>query len=225
MKKRKTLSKLLASCASIAVLVGSLSLNVFAAQTQYVGYDNPRDGFNVFGFDSDGNMLQTTYNNRGYQTYISVNGQEQDEVCADDDTFEYDTEYATGDITTSISAAFDSTEKAVLITYTVHNNGSDSADIRLGSCADCKIGNNDGAPVRANGNGLSMTDGTNYFYLIPGNGNFTTTWSGGYGSRYDNVFSNSESHEYNGDSGLAWSWSFSVPAGGSVSKMAILFGF
>ena len=221
MKKRKTLSKILASCASIAVLVGSLSMNVFAAESQYVGYDVQSNGFNVYGIGSNGNQIQTTFSNRGYNTYISVNGNDKQKIGGNS-SFAYDTAFTTGSVATTISADIDSTGKAVLITYSVTNNGSDAAGIRLGSCADCKIGNNDNAPVRANGNGLSMTDGTNYFYLIPGNGNFTTTWSGKYSDAATNIFTNADSHNYSGDSGLAWSWSFTVPAGRTVTKAVIL---
>ncbi len=78
MKKRKTLSKILASCASIAVLVGSLSMNVFAAESQYVGYDVQSNGFNVYGIGSNGNQIKTTFGNHGYNTYISVNGNNKD---------------------------------------------------------------------------------------------------------------------------------------------------
>ena len=59
---------------------------------------------------------------------------------------------------------------------------------------------------------------------MPGNAEFTTRWFGPFGRCTSNVFSNVEEGtvDYNGDSGIAWSWNFNMAAGETVTRTCTL---
>ncbi len=227
MKKRSSFTKkLIATCAAVAMVVVSMSSAVFAdveaaqsGSSSFIGFSTARKGFNVYGISGSG-TIRTTYSNAGYGTTIKVG--DEGSVNTENSEFAYGKDYSVAGITAHLTAAINDTGKAVIITYTVVNTTDVQKNVQIGSYSDCMIGGNDGAPVRVHNNGLSMTDGTNNFFLIPGNGDFTTMWSGGYSGAKSNVFNNASSHEYNGDSGLAWSWSLDVPAGETVTRTAVL---
>ena len=223
MKKSSSFTKrLIATCIAVAMVVASISTAVFAdveqsGESSYIGFEKKDSGFNVYGRNSSGGRIRTSYNNC-YFSIFSVDGNQTSMY----DNFEFGKEYTNGEVNANLTASIDSTGKAVIISYNITNNSSADKEVKIGSWTDCKIGDNDYAPISANGNGLFMTDGTNAFYLVPGGGNFTTLWSGYYGEADDNVFTNSETHNYSGDSGLAWSWTVTVPAGGTLTKTARL---
>ena len=227
MKKRSSFTKkLIATCAAVAMVVASVSTAVFAdveaaqsGSSAFIGFSTARRGFNVYGISGSG-TIKTTYSNAGYGTTIKVG--DEGSVDTENSGFAYGKDYSVAGITAHMTAAINDTGKAVIITYTVVNTTDVQKNVQIGSYSDCMIGGNDRAPVRVHNNGLSMTDGTNNFFLIPGNGDFTTMWSGGYSGAKSNVFTNATSHEYNGDSGLAWSWSLDVPAGETVTRTAVL---
>lgn len=227
MKKRSSFTKkLIATCAAVAMVVASMSSAVFAdveaaqsGSSSFIGFSTARKGFNVYGISGSG-TIKTTYNNAGYGTTIKVG--DEGSVNTEDTEFAYGKDYSVAGITAHLTAAINDTGKAVIITYTVVNTTDVQKNVQIGSYSDCMIGTNDGAPVRVHNNGLSMTDGTNNFFLIPGNGDFTTMWSGRYSGAKSNVFNNAASHEFSGDSGLAWSWSLDVPAGETVTRTAVL---
>ena len=227
MKKSSTFTKrLVATCAAVAMVVASMSSAVFAdveaaqsGSSAFIGFSTARRGFNVYGISGSG-TIKTTYSNAGYGTTIKVG--DEGSVNTENSEFAYGKDYSVAGITAHLTAAINDTGKAVIITYTVVNTTDVQKNVQIGSYSDCMIGGNDRAPVRVHNNGLSMTDGTNNFFLIPGNGDFTTMWSGGYSGAKSNVFNNAASHEYDGDSGLAWSWSLDVPAGETVTRTAIL---
>ena len=227
MKKRSSFTKkLIATCAAVAMVVASVSTAVFAdveaaqsGSSSFIGFSTARKGFNVYGISGSG-TIKTTYSNAGYGTTIKVG--DEGSVNTEDTEFAYGKDYSVAGITAHLTAAINDTGKAVIITYTVVNTTDVQKNVQIGSYSDCMIGTNDGAPVRVHNNGLSMTDGTNNFFLIPGNGDFTTMWSGRYSGAKSNVFNNAASHEFNGDSGLAWSWSLDVPAGETVTRTAVL---
>ena len=233
MKKRSILKRLLAVGTTVAMVVGAMSFNVFADgeikqsdKSNYVGYCVSREGFNVFGYDNNGNVVQTTwgsgrfeesYVGNGYRTALKVG----DTIARTNNNFAYGAPFSVGDVSATITADIDSSGKAVIVTYTVTNNGASDQSVQLGTCADCQIGSDgDKAPVRSTGNGLSMVYDDNRFYLIPGGGNFTTRYAGALGGATE--FADGINDTYTDDSGLAWSWSFDVPAGGSVTKTAYL---
>lgn len=226
MKKSSSFTKrLIATCIAVAMVIGSMSTAVFAdveaaqsGSSAFIGFKASWRGFNVYGISGSGE-IKTTYNDAGYGTKLSVDGQS---VATDNNGFAYGKDYSVAGVTTHLTAAINETGKAVVITYTITNTNADAKTVQIGSYSDCMIGTNDRAPVRVHNNGLSMTDGTNNFFLIPGDGNFTTLWSGRYSGADSNVFTNSASHDYSGDSGLAWSWTLDIPAGETVTKTAIL---
>ena len=70
-----------------------------------------------------------------------------------------------------------------------------------------------------------MSDGENEFRLIPGGGDpFTTSWYGHWTSAGENVFTDLDPKDKltDIDSGIAWSWTITVPAGKTVTKTATL---
>ncbi len=219
--KSGMLRKLLASCASVAVIVGSLSTGVLAdvaqsGRSDYVGFDVQEDGFNVFGASGAGDVI-TTFGNDGYGTVLKVG----DNQAVNFNSFEYGKDYTSDGVSANITASIDDSGRAVLVSYNITNSGDSAKTVKIGSYTDCKLNTNDSAPIRLyNGNGLSMSDGTNYFYIVPGNGDFTTMWSGRYSGANGNVFNNSAEHNFSGDSGLAWSWTVELDAGASVTKVA-----
>ena len=234
MKGRKSMkSRFLAVLASAAIMVGSLSTTAFAADGAHVGFDIQYKGFNVYGIADNGTQIRTTFGNNGYYTKLSVDGSVYRTQSSD---FAYGRNFSVNDsngnaiATANVAASINAAGNAVIITYTVTNNSSEAKEIKIGSSSDCQIGGNDRASVRAYENGLSMTDTKNTsdtsddvsFYLLPGNENFTTLWSGYYGSADGNTFTNLTTHNYNGDSGLAWSWTMNIPAGGTVVRTATI---
>ena len=236
MKKKSILKRLLAVGTTVAMVVGTISFSVFADTAQSdangkIGYrvapGSPWEsdwvsGFDVYGIKSDGSQIQTTYRNAGFGTVMKVG----DNASIDFSGFAYGKEYTSGDVTASIAAVIDPADGSeVHINYSLHNSSNDTVTVQIGSYGDCQIGSNDSAPINLTSSGMVMSDGTNDFYVIPGAGDnsFTTRWIGGFSSAKTNVFANSSGTSLTGvDSGLAWSWTIQIPAGGDVTKTAII---
>ena len=227
MGRKSMKSRFLAILASAAIVLGSLSSTAFAdvLQEEYssqIGYNRSSYGFNVVGKSGD-SRIQTTFANGGYSTVLKLGNQS----ITTDGNFRYGQDfYIYGGNQSliagcNVTAAIDTSGKAVVLTYTITNYTNETKEMQVGSYSDCEIGNDDHALVRDYaGVGLTMTnryDGTQ-FYLLPGNANFTSRWSGRYGQRASNVFTNSAEHNFQGDSGLAWSWTVNVPAGSYVTR-------
>ncbi|SMC34846.1 repeat domain (List_Bact_rpt) [Oscillospiraceae bacterium] len=231
MKGRKSMkSRFLAVLASAAIMVGTLSATAFAdvpqsGNSDHIGFGCASHGFNVVGL-VDGNTrrpIQTTFANAGYTSVLKLGNQ----TVTTENTFEYGKEFIIYGGNQSllgsfnVTAAVDTSGQAVVLTYTITNYTTSAQEMQIASYSDCEIGNDDGAHVRDYaGVGLTMTnqyDGTQ-FYLLPGNANFTSRWSGRFGQRTSNAFTNSAQHNFTGDSGLAWSWTVNVPAGSYVTR-------
>jgi Listeria-Bacteroides repeat domain (List_Bact_rpt). len=58
--------------------------------------------------------------------------------------------------------------------------------------------------------------------VIPGDGDFTTRFVGYYEDSYYGTFVNSDVDSYDGDAGIAYSWTFVVPAGQTVTRTAVI---
>ena len=194
-------------------------------------------GFNVYGLDSSNNVILTTYSSStsstatgsGYRTFMSVNSEEAIPFV----DFNYGKSYTQGDVEAYITAEI--ADGAVYVTYTMTNNSNiDVANVQIGTVGDCQIGSSTGsdkAVVRQVGNGFSMTHENNTFYLFPGNEDFDTMCSLqhiDYNTDIGHVFENigvwNVENHYNVqkiDSILAWSWNVSIPAGQTVSRVAI----
>ena len=194
-----------------------------------LGAGNYMGAFDVNGIDRNGNSVATTYavsgaNPAGYVTKFKVGSQTLD-LRTDTEGFEFGKPYFIGDVSIYITARIDESGNAVLLTYTFDNSGNDDVEASVGSAADIKIAGNDSAPIYLLSNGIKMYNpGTNdIFLLMPVDGNFTTRWRGGWSSAVTNMFTNmTDTSEYKQDSGLAWSWTVNVPAGGTVSRTAKL---
>ncbi len=231
MKGRKSMkSRFLAVLASAAIMVGTLSATAFAdvpqsGNSDHIGFGCASHGFNVVGL-VDGNTrspIQTTFANGGYTSVLKLGNQ----TVTTENIFEYGKEFIIYGGNQSllgsfnVTAAVDTSGQAVVLTYTITNYTTSAQEMQIASYSDCEIGNDDSAHVRDYaGVGLTMTnqyDGTQ-FYLLPGNANFTSRWSGRFGQRTSNAFTNSAQHNFTGDSGLAWSWTVNVPAGSYVTR-------
>ena len=209
------------------------------AGTAYVGngkvqYNVGSYGFNI-QFYYNGEWKRTTFSDLGYYTYISINGAEKKVVNGSSQLVLGHT-YTIDGIEVTITASIPDAEgSTVSIQYTVTNNTESAVSIKLGSCGDTQVGNNDGATVSVeeNQNGqkfIVMKDnGTGAEYKISagvGDLAFTRMWYGGYsgnsnGSSYtEHVFDNESNSHSSGDTALAWSWDITVPAGATVRRYA-----
>ncbi len=163
--------------------------------------------------------FDTTWSRTGYITYMSVNNQTK--IQFSDGGFAFDRSYGSNGVTGKLS--YDIVGgNCVVITYAVTNTNEDAVTVKIGSAADTMVDGNDKCFVNFTTNGINMKnkDTGKEFYLIPGNGDFTTRWTGNYPDHHDNVFTHGNKYS-SGDSALAFSWTIIVPAGGTVTKTAV----
>lgn len=186
------------------------------ASAATVAYYERSSGYDIQGVNP---TIQTTYGNAGYKTQMSVEGGRNVSFSS----FEFGREYGNDDIKGSVTASLAPSGNAVIVTYTVTNYTDDAKSVRIGSSADTQVGSDDYAAVSLTSNGVKMRSGNgNEFYLIPGNGDFTTRWTGTYYDAYGNVFNNATTYQgTSSDSGLAFSWTIIVPANRSVTRTAV----
>ncbi len=230
MKERKSFAKrFIAACATVAIMVGTISTGVFAAAPQgdsssFIGYKVSSRGFNVYGVSENGGQIKTTYSDKGYYTNLTctdlnvAQGTNASLRYGENLELKYQ---GTTIATYNINAQLDASGKAVVLTYSVTNVSDTAREFKIGSSSDCQIGTDDSANVRDYANsGLTMTNRSTgaKFFLLPGNEPFTTRWSGHYSGNASNIYSNSSSHNYSGDSGLAWSWTLNIPANTTVTR-------
>ena len=176
--------------------------------------------FNVRGRFGD-SYIRSTYSEDGYYTRVRVGENVYDvELLAYGQVYEYD------GIQVRIVAGIDPSGNAVQITYTLYNNSGAEQNVSIGSAADVMIGSNDHARVSFTSNGILMEDhitSSNTYgaslRLMPGNADFTTRWYGNYTNCRDNIFNVQEdATPYTGDSGLGWSWNFTMAPGETVER-------
>ena len=193
---------------------------VQSAESPFMRYKVSSNGFNIQGIFK-GSYIQTTYSDAGYKTAIQVNNGNKNQLT----DFAYGKLYEFDGVQIRLTASLVDNGKAVSINYEVHNTTSEKVTVKFGSSADTMIGNNDSALVQFVDNGILMEDNSTgsstygaEFRLYPGDGEFTTKWLGGYSSAYDNMFVNGTSNSYNGDSGIAWSWTEDLEPGETVTR-------
>ena len=182
------------------------------------------NGFDVRSTNPD---FSTTFDDGGYATYMSVNGGGR-MMFRSNDQFYFDHEYGTGGVTGKLSKTIVG-GNAVVITYTVTNTNDEAVTVKIGSAADTEVDGNDECLVSFTTNGIRMKneDSDSEFYLIPGNGDFTTRWTGAYCNYsshvyyYEHVFEDGNTYNSGDDSALCYSWTIIVPAGGTVTKTAV----
>ncbi|MBQ6505056.1 MAG: InlB B-repeat-containing protein [Flexilinea sp.] len=229
MRTKKRLFSILLSFAIALGSITSIIIPAFAAEAAQTGENGymkffvgtlayKYQGFSVQGKNGD-SWLSTTFGDEGFESAIRVDGTTQKF-----DSFAYGKEYTTGNVIAYITARLQ--DQKAYIDYTIINNNNTEKTVNIGSYGDVQIGSNDYAPVSAiDAGSILMTDGTNEFRLIPGSGDpFTTTWYGGYSYAGSKVFEDLDPKNpiTNLDSGIAWSWTITIPANGTVKKTAIL---
>ena len=177
-------------------------------------------GYDIYGLDGT-TVLRTTYNDAGYCSIMRV-GSTTTIMADSSHNFTYGQVYTCEGVNAYITAAIQG-ERSVVVTYTMTNTTDNIITMDIGSWSDCKIGEEDRAPIEVNANGIRMYAGTNQFFLIPGSGDFDTCWYGDYSYSKNNVFSGTHTTgTLSGtDSGLAFSWNIIIPAGATVTRTAI----
>ena len=198
------------------VTINGIEYVIDVTDAATVAYYQRSSGYDVQGVNPS---IQTTYSNAGYRTQMSVAGQTNLAF----NNFDFGKEYSTSGVTASVTAALNTAGNAVIVTYHITNTNEDAVSVRIGSSADTQVGNDDHADVHLVSNGITMRSSNgDEFYLLPGNGDFTTRWFGYYGDAYNNVFNNATTYQGTStDSGLAFSWTLIVPAGRTVTRTAV----
>ena len=195
-------------------------------QGTYMKYANNESGngftqglnvFKIWGRDN-GREIQTTFLNQGYRT-VSCAGGMKVEWGAPRDVAMGSSLYGSRDIALVYNSRY------ARIRYTVVNKGSTVQNFQIGSSADVMIGGNDCAPVVGTANGLKMEGAprNDYTYNLVAP-TVDTLWYGGYASAPENIFNDlaDKTKVYDGDSGMAWSWSGTVAPGQKWSRYVLL---
>lgn len=195
-------------------------------QSTYMKYANNENGdgftrglnvFNVQGVDN-GEIIQTTYRNQGYRT-VSKAGAATVSWNAPRDVAMGNSLVGSRDIALVHNGRY------ARIRYKVVNKGSTVQDFQIGSSADVMIGNNDCAPVVGTASGLKMEGAprNSYTYNLVAP-TADTLWYGHFGAAPGNIFNDlpDKTVPYDGDSGMAWSWSGTVAPGQTWSRYVLL---
>ena len=109
------------------------------------------EGYHYKGFDIqfyyNGSWRSTTFSDGGYGTYIKVGNADKVRINGSN-SFIFGETYTVSGIEVSIVASIpDANSSTVNIQYTVTNTTSSDVTIKLGSCADTQVGDNDEATV------------------------------------------------------------------------------
>ena len=177
--------------------------------------------FNIRGKYND-SFIKTTYSNGGYMTAVQVAGGTKTELTS---ILNGQVRNVDG-IDVQLKLETKQNGRAIQVSYIMQNNNSSSKTVNIGSSADTQVGDNDYARVTKTSHSFEMIDDNSAkatygakFSLESIDGDFTTTWIGHYGSAYDNMYENaSDPYVENIDSGLAYSWTVSIPAGQTVTR-------
>lgn len=190
-----------------------------------VAYYARTTGYDIQGVNpTNSTTISTTFGDNGYKTQMSVEGGSKTSFGSYyGDSFAFGKEFGTDEVKGKVTASLAPAGNAVIVTYTVTNYTDEAKSVRIGSSADTQVGGDDSAAVSLTSNGVKMRSyNGNEFYLIPGNGDFTTRWTGYYSDAYSNVFNNATTYQgTDSDSGIAFSWTIIVPANRSVTRTAV----
>lgn len=186
--------------------------------------NNSRGNFNVRGYDVSKNLIQTTFGNSGYLTFLKVDNEETDISFFNSASVQYE------DIVIEFAPEFIG-ENYFKIQYNLTNVSNKNKKISLGFHADIQIANDDKAPVtNIPGNkGFIMYSGENRFTLmcknVPSLESVDTYWFGHYGQRVTNKYNQIEASSLTGvDSGMALSWQNRTLRPGETKSFSILLG-
>ena len=179
--------------------------------------DNRKQGFDVWGIDSEGKTIMTTCKYRGYKTMMKVDDNSVYSLLntgAGEPVFTLGKDYENNGVKVSIDATL--LNDSVRITYNIENTNDKAVTLQLGTWGDTMIGNQDYAPVYIIDDMIIMKDSTNEedvknTFVMQSNGDLTTRWIGLWSSANGNVFNNSTIQSLlNTDSGIAWSWTIEL---------------
>lgn len=208
--------------------------NKEAIMAYYTGSTTNSSAFNIKGYFKT-SFIKTTYSDSGYQNYIQLgnDGATKQEISKGVTNGSV-TRVTLGDAGTPVDfkqeIRLGDGGRTVQVKYILSNPDSQNAiTVKIGSCADTQIGDDDRATVTwiegQRGSGLVMEDTTSTstkgarFNLSIDNP--TTVWFGFYGSRSENVFTSIDKDSVSDiDSGIAYSWTVELPAGGTVERTA-----
>ncbi len=207
--------------------------NKEAIMAYYTGSTTNSSAFNIKGYFKT-SFIKTTYSDNGYQNYIQLgdDGNTKQQIPKGVTNGNV-TRVTLGDAETPVDfkqeIRLDDGGRTVQVKYILSNPDSQNAiTVKIGSCADTQIGDNDRATVTwiegKRGSGLVMEDtststkGARFNLSIE---NPTTVWFGGYTSRSENVFTSVDKDSVSDiDSGIAYSWTVELSAGGTVERTA-----
>ena len=209
------------------LMANGLSESPLEGQSSFIRYcksTRHSTRFDIQGVDNS-TAFKTTYVNGGYRTAISV-----DEGAKVEVPYQSAAASVGSSLTAQTKLEIVNGDRYVKITYSVTNNGSTTQNFKIGSSADVMIDNNDRAEVEGvfsggRCTGLSMDGSPKNSYkfslVAP---DCDTLWYGFYSKAYTNIFTDlaDKSQGYNGDSGMAWSWSGSVAPGQTWSRYVLI---
>ena len=200
-----------------------------------IGYTTTNDGLDIFGITDESGHVRTTYDDEGYMSAISLDGGNEILWLGDNSTFGFGTHetlgtfsnghvYEVDGLKVSVTAGMNSTNDCVVLNYDVTNTTSSDKSIMIGTFGDTMIKNKDDNCRLSIENGRIIfkhpTEEYGFAFATDQNA-FDTMYVGYYVNAHKGIFTNStEQYNDNVDSGIAFSWSFDVPAGESVRRTA-----
>lgn len=183
---------------------------------------------------SDDNNFQTTFDYDGYEVYFKVGNDE--ELIYD---YINGSVYALNGVELTITGTQSSDKKSVVVTYHVKNTTSESVDYAIATTADTELGPNDYAAMYKDGKSIvqitqdqehdeyeddAFVESYGAQVRIGFSPDATTSWIGEYSNRESNKYVNGSVTEYvcsdDVDTGLAYSWSGTLAAGGENTYKA-----
>lgn len=180
----------------------------------------------VFGLNSDGSRIQTTFSDYGYQAVVSYAGSDMRDVRFDNGS------YSDGTLKITPNVVFTEDGSYAVVIYTVENLSNSSVTYSLGVHADVDIDGDDHATVSATNTGFKMVNVAQelgkVFYLacknVLGLKNVDTMWIGTYNNQRANAFNNSTAPVSDKDSAIAYAWQNRVINVGEVARYAYEVG-
>ena len=180
----------------------------------------------VFGLNSDGSRIQTTFNDNGYRAVVAYDNSDMRDVHFSDGA------YSDGTLKITPNVVFTEDGSYAVVIYTVQNMSNSAVTYSLGVHADVDIDGDDHATVSATNTGFKMVNVAKelgkVFYLacknVLGLKNVDTMWIGTFPNERDNAFSNSTAPISNADSAIAYAWQNRVINVGETTRYAYEVG-
>lgn len=175
----------------------------------------------------NGEVIQTTYDDYGYSTVLSCDGEE--------DSLDFDANNQTqtheSGLQVKENVHFSENGDYAIVTYTVSNPTNVAKKYSLGVHADVDIQEDDYAVLYRTSKGVKMVNketNTTYFMICKGISGYpsaNTLWIGYYGDRTDNIFTSGGPETLQGtDSAFAFSWKDRIITAGSSTTYVYQVG-